>query len=59
LIGGFKVVTRTPQERIDQGEIETPNWVYEGGIKPSILTLNPDCFLITHPIAKFLYRLAC
>ncbi len=26
--------------------------------KPSILTLNPDYFLITKPIARFIYRLA-
>jgi plasmid replication initiation protein len=62
LIGRYKVVTRTTQERIDQVEIEIPNWVYEGVVKPdgkpSILTLNPDYFLITRPIAKFLYRLA-
>ena len=62
LIGRYKVVTRTTMERIDQVEIEIPNWVYEGVVKPdgkpSILTLNPDYFLITRPIAKFLYRLA-
>jgi plasmid replication initiation protein len=63
LIGRYKVVTRTSQERIDKVEIEIPNWVYEGvvkadGSKPSILTLNPDYFLIARPIAKFIYRLA-
>ncbi len=62
LIGRYKVVTRTSQDRIDQVEIDIPNWVYEGVVKPdgkpSILTLNPDYFLITRPIAKFLYRLA-
>jgi len=62
LIGRYKVVTRTTQDRIDQVEIEIPNWVYEGVVKldgkPSILTLNPDYFLVTRPIAKFLYRLA-
>lgn len=62
LIGRYKVVTRTAQDRIDQVEIDIPAWVYEGVVKPdgkpSILTLNPDYFLITRPIAKFLYRLA-
>lgn len=62
LIGRYKVVSRTAQERIDQVEIDIPDWVYEGVVKPegkpSILTLNPDYFLITRPIAKFLYRLA-
>jgi plasmid replication initiation protein len=63
LIGRYRVVTRTTQERIDKVEIEIPNWVYEGvvkadGSKPSILTLHPDYFLIARPIAKFIYRLA-
>jgi len=62
LIGRYKVVSRTSRDRIDLVEIDIPNWVYEGVVKPdgkpSILTLNPDYFLITRPIAKFLYRLA-
>jgi plasmid replication initiation protein len=62
LIGRYKVIARTSQDRIDQIEIEIPNWVYQGVVrpdgKPSILTLSPDYFLITRPIAKFLYRLA-
>jgi plasmid replication initiation protein len=65
LIGRYKVVSRTNQDRIDQVEIDIPEWVYEGVVKlkdrdrkPTILTLNPDYFLITRPIAKFLYRLA-
>jgi plasmid replication initiation protein len=62
LIGRYKVVSRTSQDRIDQIEIEVPEWVYEGIVKPdgkpSILTLNADYFLITRPIAKFIYRLA-
>ena len=62
LIGRYKVVSRTSKERIDLIEIDIPHWVYQGVVKtkgtPSILTLNPDYFLITRPIAKFLYRLA-
>jgi len=62
LIGRYKVVSRTTQDRIDQIEIEIPTWVYEGIVKPdgkpSILTLNADYFLINRPIAKFIYRLA-
>ena len=62
LIGHFKVVSRTAQDKIDQVEIEIPGWVYEGVVtpsgKPSILTLNPDYFLIAQPLAKFIYRLA-
>ena len=62
LIGRYKVVSRTSKERIDLVEIDIPEWVYQGVVRtkgnPSILTLNPDYFLITRPIAKFLYRLA-
>lgn len=62
LIGRFKVVSRTAQDKIEQVEIAIPDWVYDGvvqpGGKPSILTLNPDYFLIQKPIAKFIYRLA-
>lgn len=63
LIGRYKVVSRTTQDRIDQVEIDIPQWVYEGVVKadrsaPSILTLHPDYFLIARPIAKFIYRLA-
>jgi plasmid replication initiation protein len=62
LIGRFKVVSRTLQDKVDQVEIEIPQWVYDGVVtpngKPSILTLNPDYFLIARPLAKFIYRLA-
>ena len=62
LIGRYKVVSRTNQDRIDQVEIEVPGWVYEGVVrpdgKPTILTLNPDYFLLSRPIARFIYRLA-
>ncbi|MCQ0990545.1 replication initiator protein A [Jiella marina] len=62
LIGRFKVVSRTSQDKIDQVEVEIPGWVYDGVVtphgKPSILTLNPDYFLITRPLAKFIYRVA-
>ena len=59
LIGRYKVVSRTAQDKIDQVEIDIPEWVYKGVVqpegKPSILTLNPDYFLIAQPIGKFLY----
>lgn len=62
LIGRYKVVSRTNQDRIDQVEIEIPGWVYDGVVrpdgKPTILTLNPDYFLLSRPIARFVYRLA-
>ncbi|MDH6298810.1 replication initiator protein A [Agrobacterium fabrum] len=62
LIGRWKVVSRTNQDRIDRIEIEIPTWLYEGVVrpdgKPTILTLNPDYFLLSRPIARFIYRLA-
>ncbi|KQZ56261.1 replication protein [Rhizobium sp. Root149] len=62
LIGRYKVVSRTSQDRIDQVEIEIPGWVYDGVVqpdgKPTILTLNPDYFLLSRPLARFIYRLA-
>jgi plasmid replication initiation protein len=62
LIGRFKVVSRTPQGKIDLLEIDIPEWVYNGvvspGETPTILTLNSDYFLIAQPLAKFIYRLA-
>lgn len=63
LIGHYKVVSRTTNDTIEEIEIEIPDWVYNGvvtspGGTPSILTLNPDYFLITRPLAKFIYRLA-
>lgn len=62
LIGRFKVVSRTLNNFIDEVEIEIPEWVYEGVVThdeaPSILTLHPDYFLISRPIARFIYRLA-
>jgi len=62
LIGRYKVVSRTAQDKIDLVEIDVPTWVYDGVVqpdsRPSILTLNPDYFLIAKPIARFIYRLA-
>jgi plasmid replication initiation protein len=62
LIGRYKVVSRTSQDRIDQVEIDIPTWIYDGVVrpdgKPTILTLNPDYFLLSRPIARAIYRLA-
>jgi plasmid replication initiation protein len=62
LIGRYKVVSRTTGDKIDQVEIDIPEWVYSGvvspGEAPSILTLNPDYFLISKPLGKYIYRLA-
>jgi plasmid replication initiation protein len=62
LIGRYKVISRTRQDKIETVEIDIPTWVYEGVVepenRPSILTLSPDYFLIAKPIARFIYRLA-
>ena len=62
LIGRYKVVSRTGQDRVETVEVDVPKWVYDGVVqpegRPTILTLNPDYFLIAQPIARFLYRLA-
>ena len=62
LISGYRVASRTVQDRIELVEIDIPAWVYDGVVrpdsKPSILTLSPDYFLISRPLAKFIYRLA-
>lgn len=62
LIGRYKVVSRTKSDRVDEVEIDIPDWVYKGVVtaseSPSILTLSTDYFLIAKPLAKFIYRLA-
>ncbi len=62
LIGSYRVVSRTTTGLIDEISIEIPDWVYSGVVKDndysSILTLNPDYFLIRKPTARFIYRLA-
>lgn len=62
LIGEWKVVSHTRNNTIDEISIAIPDWVYKGVVttseSPSILTLNPDYFLLTKPLAKFIYRLA-
>ncbi|WP_369411430.1 replication initiator protein A [Phycobacter azelaicus] len=62
LIDRYRVLSRTTSDRIDHIEIIIPDWVYEGIVNESgsasILTLNPDYFLIKKPTARFIYRLA-
>jgi plasmid replication initiation protein len=62
LIDRYKVLSRTTSDRIDHIEIVIPDWVYDGIVSDdgsaSILTLNPDYFLIKKPTARFIYRLA-
>jgi plasmid replication initiation protein len=62
LIGGYRVVSRTGTNKIDQIEITIPDWVYLSVVKADkalpLLTLNHDYFLISSGIGRFLYRLA-
>jgi len=62
LIQDYRVVSTTTTGHVDEVEIEIPNWVYEGIVKqkgtPHILTINPDYFLISQGIGRFIYRLA-
>lgn len=62
LIGGYRVTSRTRGDRVELVEIDIPAWVYDGVVrpdgKPTILTLSPSYFLLSRPLAKFLYRLA-
>lgn len=62
LIGGYRVVSRTGTNKVDQVEITIPDWVYLSIVKADktlpLLTLNQDYFLISSGLGRFLYRLA-
>lgn len=62
LIGGYRVVSRTGTNKIDQIEITIPDWVYLSVVKAEralpLLTLHQDYFLISSGLGRFLYRLA-
>ena len=62
LIGGYEVLTKTASGYPDQIAITIPDWIWASVVRPdkslSILTLNPDYFLISSAIGRFLYRLA-
>ena len=62
LIGGYRVVSRTGTDKIDQVEITIPDWVYLSVVKAEkalpLLTLNQDYFLINSGLGRFIYRLA-
>ena len=42
LIGRYKVVSRTAQDKIDQIEIDIPDWVYKGRGAPRGHAIDPD-----------------
>lgn len=62
LIQRYKVLSRTANDKIERVLIEIPDWVYDGIVHEknasSILTLNPDYFLLKKSTARFVYRLA-
>lgn len=62
LIGEYKVVSTTATGRVDEVEITIPDWVYMSVVRAEsvlpLLTLNPDYFLISSGIGRFIYRLA-
>lgn len=61
LIGGYEVLTKTASGYPDTIAITIPDWVWTSVVRPdksSILTLNPDYFLISSAVGRFLYRLA-
>lgn len=62
LIGGYEVLTKTSSGYPDTIAITIPDWVWVSVVRPdknlSILTLNPDYFLISSAIGRFIYRLA-
>lgn len=62
LIGEYRVVSKTSTGRVDEVEITIPDWVYLSVVKAEkslpLLTLNPNYFLITSGLGRFIYRLA-
>ena len=62
LIGEYRVVSKTMTGRVDEIEIVIPDWVYVSVVKADkvlpLLTLNPDYFLISSGLGRFVYRLA-
>lgn len=61
LIGPYKVVSRTDTGKLASVEIKAPDWIYRevtAGLKPDVLTVHPDYFLIEPGLGRFIYRLA-
>jgi len=61
LLGSYKVLSYTDNGKIAGLEIEAPKWLYREiteGMRPDVLTVHPDYFLIEPGIGRFVYRLA-
>ena len=62
LISEYSVISKTNTGKVDQIEIRIPDWVYSSVVRAEkalpLLTLNPDYFLISSGLGRFIYRLA-
>lgn len=61
LLQGYRVTSRTDTGRLASVEMTIPEWIYQSVInheKPEVLTIDPDYFLLTSGLARFVYRLA-
>ncbi|TXK94521.1 replication protein [Methylococcaceae bacterium HT1] len=61
LIGDYNITTQKETGRISDITISIPEWVYDGIVRienPTVLTLNPDYFLLDKGAHRFLHRLA-
>lgn len=62
LMGGYRVVSRTGTDKIDEIEISIPDWVYLSIVRSDktlpLLTLHEDYFLISSGLGRYIYRLA-
>ena len=61
LLQGYRVVSRTDTGRVASVEMTIPEWIYHSVMNhenPEVLTIDPDYFLLTGGLARFVYRLA-
>jgi plasmid replication initiation protein len=61
LIGGYEIISCTAKDRIGTVEIDIPEWFYDAvttHLKPEVLTVHRDYFLIEKGLGRFIYRLA-
>jgi plasmid replication initiation protein len=61
LIGGYEIISYTAKDRIGTVEIDIPEWIYDAvttHLKPEVLTVHRDYFLIEKGLGRFIYRLA-
>lgn len=61
LLAGAEIISETDKKRIQVVRLEIPNWIYNQIVtneRPEVLTIHPDYFLISSPLARFIYRLA-